>query len=213
MGIAERREREKLQRQQDILNAAEKIIFSKGLNHATMDEVAEEAELSKGTLYLYFKSKEEVYLAITHRGLIILGSMFREAVKVHVSGLEKVFRLGMAFYHFSRQYPDHFNALSYYELKNTEEIENWETVQACSCAGQQVLEILIGAIAEGIKDHSIRPEIDPSRMALVLWGMTAGIIQLVIQKGEHLSEAHAFDLNGIVEESFQVFRCALENKG
>ena len=213
MGIAEQRERERIQRQQDILNAAEKIIFSKGLDQATMDEVAEEAELSKGTLYLYFKSKEEVYLAITHRGLIILESIFRKAVGDQVSGLEKVFRLGMAFYHFSQEYPNYFNALSYYELKNTEEIENWETVQACSCTGQQVLDILIQAIAEGVKDQSIRPEIDPPRMALVLWGMTAGIIQLVIQKGEHLSEAHSFNLNGLVEESFQVFRCALENKG
>ena len=212
MGIAERRERERVQRQQDILDAAEKIIFSKGLDNATMDEVAEEAELSKGTLYLYFKSKEELYLAITHRGLILLESMFREAVGNPVSGIEKVFRLGTAFYRFSRQYPNYFNALSYYELKNTEEIENWEAVQACSGTGQQVLSILIQAITEGVEDQSIRAETDPSRMALVLWGMTSGVIQLVIQKGEHLSEAHAFDLEGLVEDSFQVFRCALENK-
>jgi AcrR family transcriptional regulator len=43
MGTAERREREKQQRKNDILDAAEKVFFQKGLNVATMDEVAEEA--------------------------------------------------------------------------------------------------------------------------------------------------------------------------
>ena len=69
MGITERREREKEQRHNDIIDAAEKVFFSRGLEHATMDNVAVEAELSKGTLYLYFKSKEELYLAILLRSL------------------------------------------------------------------------------------------------------------------------------------------------
>ncbi|MDL1893205.1 helix-turn-helix transcriptional regulator, partial [Sphingobacteriales bacterium CHB3] len=52
MGIIERKEREKEQRREEIVTAAEKIFFEKGLAIATMDEIAEAAELSKGTLYL-----------------------------------------------------------------------------------------------------------------------------------------------------------------
>ncbi len=62
MGILERKEKEKQQRRDDILGAAKEVFFSKGLMSATMDEIAEKAELSKGTLYLYFASKEELYL-------------------------------------------------------------------------------------------------------------------------------------------------------
>ena len=58
MGIAERREREKQQRWNDILDAAESVFFDKGYNHAKMDDVAEKAELSKGTLYLILKAKK-----------------------------------------------------------------------------------------------------------------------------------------------------------
>ena len=78
MGIAERREREKQRRRNDILDAAEHVFFEKGLKSATMDEVAEEAELSKGTLYLYFKSKEDLYLGITERALTVLKQMFQQ---------------------------------------------------------------------------------------------------------------------------------------
>lgn len=67
MGIQERKEREKESRKEEIINAAQKIFFEKGLPAATMDEIAEAAELSKGTLYLYYKSKEDLYLAVTMR--------------------------------------------------------------------------------------------------------------------------------------------------
>jgi len=50
MGIVERRQREKEQRRSAIIDAAEAVFFSKGLEIATMDDVAEEAELSKRKL-------------------------------------------------------------------------------------------------------------------------------------------------------------------
>ncbi|MBD3290820.1 TetR family transcriptional regulator, partial [candidate division KSB1 bacterium] len=96
MGIIERREREKEQRRNDIIDAAERVIFSKGRATSTMDDVAEEAELSKGTLYLYFKSKEELYLAIHLRGLGILKKMFSDAVASRKTGIEKVKAVGEA---------------------------------------------------------------------------------------------------------------------
>ncbi len=79
MGIVERREREKEHRRNSILDAAEEIFFSKGIHLATMDEVAARAELSKGTLYIYFKSKEELYYGITMRALTVLKDMFQKS--------------------------------------------------------------------------------------------------------------------------------------
>jgi AcrR family transcriptional regulator len=61
MGIYERKQREKEQRKTEIINAARKVFSNKGFNTATMEEIASEAELSPGTLYLYFKNKEELH--------------------------------------------------------------------------------------------------------------------------------------------------------
>ncbi len=68
MGIEERKQREKEERYNVIVDAAETVIFSKGIEQATMEEIAREAELSKGTLYLYFRSKNELYTAIARFG-------------------------------------------------------------------------------------------------------------------------------------------------
>jgi AcrR family transcriptional regulator len=67
MGIKERKEREKERRKQQITVAAKKVFSDKGFNHATMDDIANEAELSPGTLYLYFKNKEELYASLSVR--------------------------------------------------------------------------------------------------------------------------------------------------
>ena len=55
------------ERKYQILNAAEQVFTKKGLDLARMDDIAEETGLSKGTLYLYFKSKDELIIAILDR--------------------------------------------------------------------------------------------------------------------------------------------------
>ena len=60
------------ERKDQILNAAEGVFTQKGFSKARMDDIAEETGLSKGTLYLYFKSKEDLVIAILDR--IFLGA-------------------------------------------------------------------------------------------------------------------------------------------
>jgi AcrR family transcriptional regulator len=67
MGIQERKEREKERRRQQIMVAAKRVFSESGFNKATMEDIAQEAELSPGTLYLYFKNKEELYASLSLR--------------------------------------------------------------------------------------------------------------------------------------------------
>jgi len=67
MGIKERREREEQSRLQAILHAAESVFARKGYYETRMDDIALEAELAKGTLYYYFKSKDEIYAHLLER--------------------------------------------------------------------------------------------------------------------------------------------------
>jgi AcrR family transcriptional regulator len=69
LGSEHRREREKEQRRNAILRAARKEFFEKGFRSVTVDSIARRAELSKGAIYLYFKSKEEIYAQILLRDI------------------------------------------------------------------------------------------------------------------------------------------------
>jgi len=212
MGINERREREKEQRRNAIVDAAEKIFFSKGLDKSTMDEVAEEAELSKGTLYLYFKNKEELYLAINKRGLQILEKLFAEASAKQSIGIEKVKAIGRAYFNFWREYPDYFNAMIYYESHVIDFSEDSACALACEEQGQKTLEVVAFAVQTGIEDGSIRNDLDPLKAAVVLWGQSTGIIQISSLKGAHFEEKHGINLDDVIELSFKMTQMALENK-
>src|SRR5580692_9877823 len=52
----------------EILDAARKVFAKKGFADATMDEIAAACGLAKGTLYIYFKSKRDVYLRTLQHG-------------------------------------------------------------------------------------------------------------------------------------------------
>ena len=68
-GKLSRRERERLMRRQEILEAAQAVFAEKGYTHATLDEIAQRAEYGKGTLYNYFEGGKEDILFATFDGI------------------------------------------------------------------------------------------------------------------------------------------------
>jgi AcrR family transcriptional regulator len=191
MGTAERRERERRQRRSDLIDAAEKIFFSKGFERATMEEVADAAELSKGTIYLYFKSKDDLYEAIIVRGLRILKLKFEAAVQGCVKGIEKVRSIGMAYVRFSDEYPHYFDAFIHYQGQETECFHT-----------EDPLKILVESVREGIDDGSIRPDLDPLKAAIILWGQTTGVLQIMTKKCEAIRSAYGIEPGDIVSYYF-----------
>ena len=75
-----RREREKQQRRQDILEAAKKVFADDGFDNANLDDIAARCELSKGSLYYYFASKEELFLSVLEEGFQKFSQKLDEAV-------------------------------------------------------------------------------------------------------------------------------------
>jgi AcrR family transcriptional regulator len=193
MGIAERKEREKEQRRNDIIDAAENVFFSKGINLATMDEVAEKAELSKGTLYLYFKSKGDLYLAITQRALSLLADMFDEAIKKYNTGLDQIRAVGQAYYSYSQIHANYFNTILHYEISQLEMDGVGETILECHRLGQKVMLLVSSTIETGIKDGTIRADLDPVKTAYLLQGQSSGIIQLIARESEHIKSMEIFE--------------------
>ena len=213
MGISERKAREKEARRNAIIDAAEEVFFNKGTVSATMDDIADTAELSKGTLYLYFRSKEDIYMAITQRGLEILNRMFAEALDREETGLEKVRGIGRAYFDFSREHPNYFDAMLYFDLRTVEHDERTPCNEACAAEGEKTILYVQRALEAGIRDGTIRADLDPKKSALILWGLSNGVIQLLVTKLDHLKREHAqlevASAEEIIEYAFQMVGMAL----
>jgi AcrR family transcriptional regulator len=182
MGVVERKEREKIQRREAIVNAAESIFFKQGIENTSMDEIAQLAELSKGTVYLYFKSKDELYRTIILRGFIILKKKLKESALAHETGYQNVKAISEAYIKFSYEHKGHFDAILYYQndifnsrQREPSQVESLE-------GGNAVIGVLIHAIQKGKTDGSISPDVNEVETAFVLWSQITGLLQVIQRK-------------------------------
>lgn len=88
--ILSRKEREVARHRNEILEAAEKVFVEKGYVSVSMEEVAQRAEFAVGSLYKYFRSKEELYSEIILRKSFLYAPRMEKALSRHDSPLEKI---------------------------------------------------------------------------------------------------------------------------
>ena len=89
------------QRQAEILNAANRVFSRYGFAKTTIDQVAVEAGLGKGTIYQYFKSKKELFLAVGRNGMDKLKDTMIEEIeqeKDPVDRIEKAIRTYLLYF-------------------------------------------------------------------------------------------------------------------
>lgn len=179
MGIAERKEREKQQRKEEIIQAAEKVFFSMGLEHATMDDIAAEAELSKGTLYLYFKNKERLHVEVARRAIILLNKFTSKAAENADTAIEKLGQMGLATIQFSNTHPDQMKAIQSLMVREPENVELTTGEVESIVYGDSSVGMLIQVVEQGIRDKQIRSDIPAPLIAHTLWMQMMSVIHFV----------------------------------
>jgi TetR/AcrR family transcriptional regulator len=212
MGTAERQRREKKARIDLILGAAENIATQKGLHNSTMEEIAKEAELGKSTVYLYFRSKDALYLGLDLRGSRIQNRMFIEAAASQGIGLAKVMAIGRAYFKYAEEYPVYFQAKAHLgpvtsetllEYKDDPVLAEYQEVTG-SCN-----QVLVNAIKTGQADGSIRGDANPVVLAILLWGESNGVIEVILNRKEPLRQYLGLEPGTIVESFFDTIERAL----
>lgn len=165
MSIADRKEREKEQRRNDIINAAEKLFFSRGYDNVSMNDIANEVELNKATLYLYFKNKDSLFFAVILRGLRIMRDMFRESVKEERTGLDRILAISMAFFKYCREHPDQYELMCYARSRRFD-MSQVDNAMDQMLMAMDVIGCIYEAIKKGADDGTILSGIDPMEMAV-----------------------------------------------
>jgi len=206
MGIAERKIREKEQRKTGIIDTAERLFFSRQYDDVTMDEIANEVELNKATLYLYFKNKEALFAAIVLRGIQILKEKYTECMEKQVTGVVKVALLGQAYCRFSQEYPDYLRLIKFYGTERFSK-ENPCTAEIGKGYGTCRM-ILRDAVQEGIDDGTIRADLDPWLISMYLMISFMGILSME-DKWKRVIEAEGFSYEQFSREFFRFITPAL----
>lgn len=217
MGYNDRKRQEKEIKRKDIINAAERVFFSRGFENASMDEVAKEAEFSKRTVYLYFNSKEQIYFEIMIRGYRLMIQMIENSfqTKPPRNALEELRNIFFTFFEFSRDYPEYFKAIMEYETKDSNDQLSVKDESKAECyrLGEMIFGYLFRALQKGVAEGTLRSGLDTEQAALILWACTIGVYNTGKKKGDYLKNYHGVDPNEFISESFQLIMRLIDRNG
>lgn len=209
MGIQERKAREKLRRYNEIVNAAERLFFTRGIDRVTMDDIASEAELAKGTLYLYFKNREDLHYAVVLRAIEILNGLVRQAYEPGATGLENIRRMGEAYVQFFYKHPDYFRTIMLFDASRFERVQKEKQMKILE--PESPLMFFRTVIHEGQNDGSIRSDIPPEEMAILLWSQVSGVFEFIELRGTILSKLN-IDPSEIIKHQFIILADGLQKR-
>ena len=170
------REKKKALSRRRILEAAREIFSRDGFVMANLDEVAQQAGVAKGTVYRYFESKAELYVAVlVHNGKIFERKM-RETVSPQLEPVEQVRRTGRFYFDHWVRNRDYFQI--FWAIENQPVIGALPKPMLERVTGlwEQCLQILADVVAEGVRRGDFR-ECDPWEVANLLWTLANGLIQ------------------------------------
>jgi AcrR family transcriptional regulator len=182
MGIKDRREREKLDRRNAIISAAQDIFWEKGYE-ATMDEIAEKVELSKPTLYLYFKNKDDLYASIALGGFEALKERFKQVADSGDDVEAKVRSMYRAFIEFNTEHREVSRITEFVLSEKGRDKVSRELSEQMSRDISDLLGFGASVIQEGIDRGVFTDGLDPLVVSVIVWRVSVGLIDLAIGEG------------------------------
>jgi len=173
VGVQERKEREKAERRRSILDTARDLIREKNFDDVTMEDIAKRLELSRATIYLYFRNKSEIYATLLIEGLQELEEGYRGVLERKPgSPMETLRGFAFVFFQFYARSHHYFDLIVTKRGEMERDLSD-EVAAEFKAAGQSVIQPLVDAFAAGAKNGDF-PEFPPDKMAYLLRAVAIG---------------------------------------
>jgi len=182
MGVKERREREKTETREIILDAARELFITEGYEGVSMRKVAEKIEYSPTAIYVHFKDKDDLFHELCHEDYARLAAEFQSA-KLPAAPIERIRAIGRTYINFGLHYPNHFklmfmtpNPQKFSELdERDKDVKGNPEKDSYAFLMQTVHEALaMGVFRDELKNADL--------IAQTLWAAVHGVVSLQIAK-------------------------------
>lgn len=171
-----RKQRELLQREQLILDAAQNMLHTQGYAHLTMDRLADAVEYSKGTLYNHFSSKEDLVCSLCCRYIGSLIELFNRAYNYEGTTRERFSAIGIAYTTYHQLHPLDAQNIQIVKTNAVREKLSEEKLAEMTSLEQEITHICIKLVEEAINNGDIPPGKNISADSIVFgfWSMQYG---------------------------------------
>ncbi len=203
MGIQERKQRERERRRQQIIVAAKRVFSEKGYSKSTMEDIAREAELSPGTLYLYFKNKDELYASLSLRILqylnIRLEDVKREKDIEPRKKIEAIKEALFDVYQF-----DPMILINMFHLQSSETLKNLSSplLENITELSRNSLTILAGIFKDDTGQDRYASH-HPTAIADIVWSLFTGVV--LWEESKRMIDNEKDFLKQTLDVAFEIF--------
>lgn len=167
VAVADRRQRERERRRTEIIDAAERLFYTKGFDSVTMDMIADEVELSKGSLYVLFKSKDSLFFAIVARKHRESLDLLVERMAGARSGGDGIRAIVQWYIDVARANPEYNEMATMYGPLLWSRMDSADDRLLAENA-IQFNSLLHAAIDRGIEDGTVRDDLDPALLGFYI---------------------------------------------
>ncbi len=191
MGVFERQIK-----QETILEAATKVFCSRGFGDTKMIHIAKEAKLSKGLLYFYYKSKDDLYMAVILHAIkkTIQFHKYELESNVELNGLERLMILMEKYFQFVKEYPYYQEAISTYinmanPINKSKGLSGLTKGMMESPYYKQIMQqtfepfmMITKVLMQGKQDGSVKTNLPPVHLYLSIWSLMIGFEKLNVSE-------------------------------
>jgi len=180
MGIEERRQRERDEVREKILDGARELFVECGYEGVTMRKVAERIEYSPTTIYLYFADKDALFRELCSTDFLRLAESFQSVALIQ-DPIERIRACARVYTQFAIEHPNHYRLMfmSVHPVGPSE-----EDLGSKGNPNEDAYEFLFQIVVSAIEARVFRPEYkDPQLLAQTLWAAVHGVVSLEITQG------------------------------
>lgn len=173
MGTAQRRERERTELRERILDAARTIVKREGFGALTIRKIADAIEYAPGTLYLYFENRDAIARELSFEGFRKLLEAFASAAKL-TDPLARLEAIGRAYVKFGMKNAETYRLIFMEDPQLTTAVFK----SAGNDPGQRAYRALVEPLEQLRDAGRLRPDADVQALADTLWSVVHGIVSL-----------------------------------
>jgi TetR/AcrR family fatty acid metabolism transcriptional regulator len=169
-------------KRQAILQAAGQVFARKGFEPATLEAVAREAGLAKGTLYLYFKNKEDLYFHTVLHMLESLQACILQQAERSVGALDKMRAIALGQFDFFLRHRDTLQLFASFSSPSLARLHK-RLIAPMMDKWAGHVQLIAELVEEGKRTGALRRDIESRDIALAFIGMTNQAAQALVRFG------------------------------
>lgn len=170
------RDQKKAESRRRILEAARDVFFRDGFMRANLDEMAEKAGVAKGTLYRYFESKADLYVAVLTDNHEVFHQLMSEASRQGDTALDRIRSIARFYFGHWLEHPDYFQI--FWAVDNESVIGDLprDVIEQIADFWEINLNVTHQVLVDGVQSGEF-VECDTWEIATVLWSIANSLIE------------------------------------